>query len=339
MYEKAVLFCESQKKSIAPYLNHENGTGLIIPSGYIQTFRQSSKRSFPLSEDNLLKDFYTMSADARKVGIEIVEFLLHFKCASAEQIKELIIRKGMFPEYVAPLLKRLTELQVLNYFALAKSKLKYIPEDAFLMYCLDSGAVSILHHLSNFHQEIWFSSDVIYNSDMIARHLMIVTFYLQALATGSGSIAYFMPWKKIRVGKKEIPFSAEFWVMKNGEKSVYLLDAVNPQDLQEIWPEKMERLAMFLQESERWSQYYREQPKFIFLAYNEQDARRMAESFYMRTGYNGFRVLTTANMMKGLDGPVFYSYIPVSEKNPEAVFKLKKLGIFSAINAQNPCNN
>ena len=65
----------------------------------------------------------------------------------------------------------------------------------------------------------------------------------------------------------------------------------------------------------------------------------MAESFYMRTGYNGFRVLTTANMMKGLDGPVFYSYIPVSEKNPEAVFKLKKLGIFSAINAQNPCNN
>ena len=318
MYEKAVLFCESQKKYIAPYLNHENGTRLIIPSGYIQTFRQSSKRSFPLSEDNLLKDFYTMSADARKVGIEIVEFLLHFKCASAEQIKELIIRKGMFPNYVDPLLKRLTELQVLNYFALAKSKLKDIPEDAFLMYCLDSGAVSILHHLSNFHQEIWFSSDVIFNSDMIARHLMIVTFYLQALATGSGSIAYFM---------------------KNGEKSVYLLDAVNPQDLQEIWPEKMERLAMFLQESERWSQYYREQPKFIFLAYNEQDARRIAESFYMRTAYNGFRVLTTANMMKGLDGPVFYSYIPVSEKNPEAVFKLKKLGIFSAINAKTPCNN
>ena len=111
MYEKAVLFCESQKKYIAPYLNHENGTRLIIPSGYIQTFRQSSKRSFPLSEDNLLKDFYTMSADARKVGIEIVEFLLHFKCASAEQIKELIIRKGMFPNYVDPLLKRLTELQ------------------------------------------------------------------------------------------------------------------------------------------------------------------------------------------------------------------------------------
>lgn len=94
MYEKAVLFCDSQKKTIPPYLNHENGTRLIIPGGYIQTFYQSSKRGFLMGEDKLLRDFYTMSADARKVGVEIVEFLLHFKCASAEQIKELIIRKG-----------------------------------------------------------------------------------------------------------------------------------------------------------------------------------------------------------------------------------------------------
>lgn len=329
MPERAVTFIESQKKPIAPYVNQADGARIIIPSGYIQTFYNDPKMGRMPDKFRLIDEFSRLGYEEGKVAIEILEFLLHFKFASFEQIRELIIKRGMNEELVAPLMKQFVKLRIMNIFALAKSHLDEIPEDAFLLYCLDFGSTSILSRYSDYDREVWFSSDAIYGSDIITRHLMVVIFYLQTLATGSKQIVYFKPWKDIRIGRKELPISAEFWVMKNGEKSVYLLDIENSRDLQELWPEKLERLAMFLEEDARWGQYYSARPKFIFLTYNDRDAVRLGESMYYRTEYDGFRILTTANMMKGLDEPVFYTYVPASEKNPMGGFKARKLGIFA----------
>jgi len=277
----------------------------------------------------LLKVFSELPIGAEKAAIEIIEFLFRFKCASEEQLEEMISWKGLGEEYVAQILRTFVKMRILNCFVLSKRNLEVIPEDAYWLYCLDYGAAHILAQFTAYDREVWFSSDVIYSSDIIARQLMVVIFYLQVLATGSNQIAGFRPWKTLRVGRKSIPMSAEFWVLKGGEKSVYLLDLLTPRDLQELWPEKLERLAMFLEDKQRWGMYYMTLPKFIFLAYNDQNAFQIAESMYLRTEYNGFRVLTADNMLKGIDEPVFYSYIPASDKNPAPTFRAKKLGIFN----------
>lgn len=329
MPERAVKFIESQKKPIAPYVNQADGARMMIPNGYIQTFYNDPKMGRMPDRFRLIDEFSKLNYEEGKVGIEILDFLLRFKFASFEQIKEMVMRKGMDTELVVPLIEQFVKCRILNFFALAKSRLEEIPKDAFLLYCLDFGATSIISRYSDYYREVWFSSDAIYGSDMIARHLMVVIFYLQTLATGSKQIVYFKPWKDVRVGRKEIPFAAEFWAMKKGEKSVYLLDIENSRDLQEIWPEKLERLAMFLEEDNRWQQYYSAPPKFVFLTYNDKDAVRLGESMYSRAEYNGFRILTTANMVKGLNEPIFYTYMPASEQNQAGGFKARKLNIFA----------
>ena len=66
-------------------------------------------------------------------------------------------------------------------------------EDAFLVYCMDFGALCLLNHFSSSDSLSWFTTDANRSSELVLKYLTTVEFFLSLAKVQGPSLRYFKP--------------------------------------------------------------------------------------------------------------------------------------------------
>ena len=79
------------------------------------------------------------------MGLEILKLLLDYTFATRDQLVRLLSIKGLDNgDRLDTLLQKYQDRRLINKFAISAFEMDYIPDDAFVVYCLDHGSRHIL---------------------------------------------------------------------------------------------------------------------------------------------------------------------------------------------------
>ena len=303
------------------YVTKEQGELLSFPYDWKQTFEHSFEMARVSSEAFTIKAFVSAS-DERQMGLEILILLLDYTFATRKQIKRLLQLKGILPDGDLPeadeqldaLLRKYLDTRLLNCFTLSAYEMESIPDDAFIIYCLDHGARHILSHF--YHDDVaitWKSTNALRSAELVSKYLVTNEFYLSLLTSKGSSLSSFQPTADFKIRSRDIRFSATFRLQKGATPVDCILEVVRRSDLPINWRKKTnEQIAPFIMEK-FWNRYFRLEPMMIFIAEDLAQAEELAEIFYLRTESTMFRVTIDNELLKGMDQAFLYKYVPENE--------------------------
>ena len=303
------------------YVTKEQGEVLSFPYDWKQTFEHPFEMARVSSEAFTVKAFVN-AAEERNIGLEILILLLDYTFATRNQLKRLLLLKGILSdedkseidERLDVLLRKYLDNRLINCFTLSAYEMDSIPEDAFIIYCLDHGARHILSHF--YHDDVaitWKSTNALRSSELVSKYLTTNEFYL-SLLTAKGSALYsFQPTADFKIRNRDIRFSSTFRLLNGATPVDCILEVVRRSDLPTQWRKKTnEQIAPFIMEK-FWSRYFRLEPMMIFVAEDLAQAEELAEIYYLRTESNMFRVTIDSELLNGIDKAAFYKYMPDNE--------------------------
>lgn len=296
------------------YITHADGELLKIEPYFQQCFAHESSQPKTMPEYALVKAFIKLSEEDRQITLEVLKMLSQFTFATKKQLTRMLIAKGLKPENLEANIALMLENRQMNSFYLCRTMPAAYepPEDAFLIYCMDFGALALLNHFSNSDSFTWFTTDANRGSELIQKYLSTVEFYLALAEVQGPALRYFKPTFDVAFGHREIRFSAAFEITDpNGVGHTFLLETVRNFDLPLNWQDKLDKkIVHFAVKPKNWGKYFLEEPVFLILAENDKDALEAAELFYRRTEKTNFRLITDDQIRLGLSKAHFLKYIP-----------------------------
>jgi len=301
------------------YVTAEEGKRLSFPYDWKQTFDHSFEMSRAANEAQIVKTYVAEEAD-RQIGLEILKLLFDFTFATRDQLERLLRIKGLDEaDRLDDLLSRYLFRRLLNRFTLSSYTLNAIPDDAFVIYCLDHGA---RHILSHFYQDdisvTWKSTNSYRSAEQVAKLLATNEFYLSLMGVKRDSLASYSPTVDYSIRPREstrsrdIRLSAAFRIMKGCTGVDFILEVVRSSDIPMYWTKKVNTQLMPFIQDRFWSRYFRLEPTFIFLAENLDQALELSEIFQRGTGSERFRITTDKDLVSGIDKATFYKYNAVN---------------------------
>lgn len=299
------------------YLTQTDGNVLSFPYDWKQTFAHPFEMSRVSNEAQTVKQFVA-SGEERQVGIEILILLLTYTFATCSQIERLLAAKGLSvsQDQLADLLNRYLEQRLINKFTLSSFPMDHIPDDAFVIYCLDHASRHILSHFYKDDVAVtWKSTNSLRSSELVSKYLATNEFYLTLLTARGDELSAFQPTVDFTLRSRDIRLSATFTVMDGATPRDYLLEVVRKSDLPVLWRKKTnEQLAPFVLDK-FWSRYFRLEPVMLFLAEDLKQAEDVAAIYHLRTESLNFRITTDEELLKGPQGAKFYKYEPNAAKS------------------------
>jgi len=295
------------------YITKEEGKLLKFNPDYFQCFEHESSQPKTMPEYTLVKAFVKLPEYDKQVTLEVLKFLYQFTFATHEQLVRLLEMKGLDPTGLDDNIQRMMEERMMNSFFMNQfGQADEVPDDAFILYCMDFGAIALLNHFSNSDCITWFTTDAVRKSGLIRKYLSTVEFYLALAEVQGPALRYFKPTFDIAFGHREIRFSAAFEIMHGYTSHPFILESVRSFDLPIEWREKIDnKLVHFACNKKHWGKYYPQEPVYLFLCENDQDALEAADLFYRRTeGLENFRLITDDQVQVGLANANFLKYIP-----------------------------
>lgn len=309
------------------YLKADEVMNFSFPTTWKQSFAHESIQYKTANEAMVLKMFFNgeFSKEEQDIGYEIIVVLREFRFATKNQLYRILVRKGyeVSEELLDSFLKKAVRGRYLNAFTLVMYEMKEIPEDAFLIYCLDHGSMWILKHFYDDDiDKVMRSSDAWRSPQQVSESLVITEFFANLLADDMPAVKYFHPGAEFILHGKHLKFSADCCFAKGlGSKNI-LLETVRSDDLPVRWREKAEtKIVPFLYEtiSESvpdwfWARYFDEQPSLVLVAETQEQAIEASELFCRLSGNVDFRVITDEEILKGFENGVFFRYDAASKE-------------------------
>lgn len=308
-----------------PYVTREEGEALKFGYDYRQCFEHESSQPKTMPEYKLVRDFVRQTEYEKMLGLEVMKFLFQFTFATHSQLVRLLELKGIDPAGLDENIKKMLVDRKMNSFYLNQySETGPAPDDAFVIYCLDFGALAILNHFSNSDSNAWFTTDSCRSSELILKYLSTAEFYLALAEARGDKLRYFKPIFDVSFKYQRIRFSASFEVLQGFTPHSFLLESIRSYDLPANWRDKVdEKVCHFAIGEENWAKYFPAPgPVYIFLVENEKDALEAADIFYRRVEKDNFRLITDDQVRKGLSNAKFLKYIP-DPADPKKVGTLK----------------
>ena len=300
------------------YVTRETGKMYSFPEDYKQVFDHPFEMSRAYNEAYTIKSFIADDAE-RQIGLEVLKLLYDYTFATREQLERLLLAKGV--ENVGILdsiIPKYLERRLINRFALAAFDLGKIPEDAFIVYCLDHASRHILSHL--YRDDIavtWKSTNPVRGAEIAAKYLATNDFYLSVLSAKAKTLESFFPTVNYSIGSRDIRMSAQFCLMNGATPVSFVLDVIRKTDLRSgYWNHKVsEHIRPFLENNRFWTRYFHSAPILLFLVEDFDDIEKVARVFY--DGMSGvasfqskFRVITNEAVKMSIDKVQMYKYDP-----------------------------
>lgn len=295
------------------YVTEEEGKALSFPYDWHQTWHHPFEMNRVVNEAQTIKAFVA-DGDERQMGLEVLKLLLDYTFATRDQLVRLLSIKGLDNgDRLDALLQKYQDRRLINKFAISAFEMDHIPDDAFVVYCLDHASRHILSHMYRDDVAVtWKSTNAVRGPELVAKYLATNEFYLSLLAAKTQSLAYFEPTVNFTIRSRDIRVSAIFRIMNGATPCDFVLEVVRASDIPSNWRKKTnEQLAPFVLDK-FWNRYFQIEPIFIFLAEDLQQAKELAEIYYLRTESNNFRVTTDSELCNGIDKAKFYKYEPNS---------------------------
>lgn len=298
------------------YVTKADGERMNFDPEFLQSFEHESSQPKTMPEPTLVKSFLKLPEYDKMVTLEVIKFLHQFTFASRDQLARLLDYKGIDPVGLNDNLDRMLEEREINSFFMNRmGQTDEMPEDAFIVYCMDFGGLAILKHFTNNDWLTWFTTDSVRRSGLVQKYLSTVEFYLALLKAKGPALRAFKATTDFSFGHRDIRVSATFEVMKGYSGHPFILESVRSFDLPMDWRDKIDnKLVHFACVPKHWGKYYSKEPVYIFLCENERDALEAADLFYRRTdGKENFRLITDDQVRLGLDKAKFLKYIPAPD--------------------------
>lgn len=297
------------------YVTKEEGKTLSFPYDWRQTWHHPFEMSRVVNEAQTIKAFVA-DGDERQMGLEILKLLLDYTFATYDQLVRLLTIKGLYDEdRLNALLKKYLDRRLINKFTMSAYEMDNIPEDAFVVYCLDHASRHILSHLYRDDVAVtWKSTNAIRGPELVAKYLATNEFYLSLMAVKTQTLSFFEPTVNYTIRNRDIRMSAMFRIMNGATPCDFVLEVVRDSDIPTNWRKKTnEQLAPFVLDK-FWNRYFQIEPIFIFLAEDLKQAEELAEIYYLRTESSNFRVTTDEELRGGIDKAKFYKYDPTAKQ-------------------------
>lgn len=291
------------------YLSAEDGKHFSFHYDWKQTFDHPFEMSRSSNEAQIIKAYITDEAN-RQIGLEILKLLFDYTFATRDQLERLLRIKGIGEvERLDNLLADYLSRRLINRYTLSAFPMKAIPDDAFVIYCLDHGARHILNHFYRDDVGVtWKSTNSYRSAEQAAKYLVTNEFYLSLMEVKQDDLACFSPTVNYSIRTRDIRMSAMFRIMKGRTPVDFVLEVVRSSDIPTYWTKKVdEQISTFIRDK-FWSRYFRTEPTFILLAENLDQALEISEIFQRSTQSQRFRVTTDDNLIGGIDKATFYKY-------------------------------
>lgn len=297
-----------------PYVTREDGERLRIAPFYQQVFHHESSQPKTMPEYTLIKGFVHLPEQDRQVTLEVLKMLSQFTFATRDHLSRLLAAKGLDDSTLDADLAMMLENRQANCFYLSEvSQMEYEPaKDAFLVYCMDFGALALLNHFSDSDSLSWFTTDANRSSELVLKYLSTVEFFLALAEVQGPALRYFKPTFDVAFGHREIRFSGAFEITDtNGVNHAFLLETVRNFDLPVNWRDKLDKkIVHFMSKPKNWGKYFLDEPVILILVEDDKDALETAELFYRRTEKTNFRLITDDQVRGGLPNARFLKYVP-----------------------------
>lgn len=293
------------------YVTEEEGETLSFPYDWHQTWHHPFEMTRVVNEAQTIKSFVA-DGDERQMGLEILKLLLDYTFATHEQLERLLRIKGLDDgTHLDALLKKYLDRRLINKFTMSAFEMDNIPEDAFIVYCLDHASRHILSHLYRDDVAVtWKSTNAIRGPELVAKYLATNEFYLSLMAAKPDTLSFFEPTVNFTIRSRDIRMSGRFQIMNGATPCDFILEVVRSSDIPVYWARKSDQqLAPFV-EDKFWNRYFSFEPIFIFLAEDLAQAEELAKIYYLRTKSSNFRVTTDNEILQGIDKAKFYKYEP-----------------------------
>ena len=197
-----------------------------------------------ISRDVILKMKHEDKLSDR--DLKIAELIYRFHFATAEQVTDYLND----PEYtvgaIQARLDKLVHHRVLNKFLLSKTKEDRVYQDAMIIYCLDLGGKYLLSSFSSHDTSDWFTSNNFRISELIAKDLMTLDFYLKLYRQTEGKIEYFESSSLFQAGGSNIYPSFHFAIKVDGMRRYYIGEVVQEDDLPLLFRKKSGEVKLSL---------------------------------------------------------------------------------------------
>ena len=156
------------------YLKTDEVTSLSFPYDWKQSFSHASVQSKTNNEAMVLKLFLhgDFSKEEQQIGLEIIILLHEHVFATKQQMQRILEYKGYHAseKVLDAFLQKALLGRYLNSFTLSRYELDEIPEDAFLVYCLDHGSMWILKHFyDNEIDRTWRGTNPIRGAEQVSK--------------------------------------------------------------------------------------------------------------------------------------------------------------------------
>lgn len=218
------------------YVTEEEGKTLSFPYDWRQTWHHPFEMSRVVNEAQTIKAFVA-DGDERQMGLEILKLLLDYTFATYDQLVRLLTIKGLYDEdRLNALLKKYLDRRLINKFTMSAYEMDNIPEDAFVVYCLDHASRHILSHLYRDDVAVtWKSTNAIRGPELVAKYLATNEFYLSLMAVKTQTLSFFEPTVNYTIRNRDIRMSAMFRIMNGATPCDFVLEVVRDSDIPTNW--------------------------------------------------------------------------------------------------------
>ena len=229
--------------------------------------------------------------------VAVSKMLLDYRFATLKQLHEAIA----IDEPIRKFKKRIDQLvkfRIINRFALSHDPgLRRIPDDAYLVYCLDIGGHHLLTHFSEGEKLLdWFYIINIVTSELVARDLMVTEIAGEFLKEKPAGFSYFEPKPELKVGRKTMIPAFEFLLEPLGQKKFFVGEIMRKDDAPTIFRDKALKWGELLN-TQTWRKYFGGSsaavpPILILLASDDETALQAARILDETGEINLFRLTT-----------------------------------------------
>lgn len=234
--------------------------------------------------------------------VSVSKMLLDYRFATLKQLHEAIA----IDEPIAKFKKRVDQLvkfRIINRFALSHDPgLRRVPDDAYLVYCLDIGGHHLLTHFSEGEKLLdWFYIINMVTSEIVARDLMITDLSSAYLKNKPHGFEYFEPKPELKVGRKTMIPAFEFLLDTYGQKKYFVGEIMRSSDAPTIFRDKAMKWSHLLN-TETWRKYYggsdASTPPILLLVASDDETALQAARILDETGEIKMFRLTTEERSK-----------------------------------------
>lgn len=274
---------------------------------YVQPYlKQSFKNQFRANIDKreILKLRHENVITNR--DMEIILFLFRFKFITMGQL-EKYFKNEYTQDSLRNRMEKLIKYRLLNKFAFSAYEEEKLPpnidNDVFFVFCLDIGSKFLLEAYSNLDVYDWYTSDNLHASEVIAKYLASVDFYLALTEEFSERLVYSEGAKVYRVFKQGIHIPLTFALNTFNTNQYFVVDIVGESDYPLNFKNKVEKLELLLA-TRGWMRYFHDSltvPTLLLVCENDriayQAALMLAESSDVST--ENFKLTTIERLKNG----------------------------------------